>query len=93
MGNGRISVHNTLDPNVSFILILKEFEWTNRKKEEVFRCFHCHCYIFPDMEIRTKDGVKFHKSCKPKITVRKPSIDLGKKVIEKELINGTGETY
>ena len=61
--NGKIAVFPTLDPNVVMIIILKDFEWENRKKEEVWRCPRCRCYIMPNDKSKTKDGLKYHSIC------------------------------
>lgn len=65
MTNGKISVYLTLDPKVNMILILKDFDWPERSKNECFRCERCKCYIFPDDKSKTKDGKKYHKICPP----------------------------
>ena len=63
--NGKVAIHPTLDPNVNMILILKEkdFEWENRKKEEVYRCRRCNCFIFPADKSKVKDGFRYHQIC------------------------------
>jgi len=64
--NGRVAVFPTLDRNVTMLLILKEgFEWENRKKEEVWRCKRCNCYIFPTGKSKVKAGLKYHEICSP----------------------------
>jgi len=72
MGNGRIAIYPTLDRNVNMILILKEgFEWENRKKEEVWRCPRCRCYVYPTDKSKTRGSNKYHQIC----TFKKESKD------------------
>jgi len=61
--NGKVAIYSTMDRNVTMILILKDFEWENRKKEEVWRCARCRTYIFPSDKSKTKDGEKYHQLC------------------------------
>jgi uncharacterized C2H2 Zn-finger protein len=61
--NGKVVIYSTLDPNVTMILILKDFEWENRKKEEVWRCARCKTYVFPTDKSKAKDGMKYHQIC------------------------------
>jgi len=83
--NGKVAIYSTLDPNVTMIYILNDFEWENRKKEEVFRCPRCKTYIFPADKHKTKDGVKYHPICtfKEKFhdtgtrTTHNPNLDRG----------------
>lgn len=61
--NGKVAVYSTIDPNVNHIVILKSFEWVDRKKTEVFRCPRCRCYIYPDKDSKIKEGIPYHKLC------------------------------
>ena len=61
--NGKAAVYPTLDPNVVMVIILKDFEWENRKKEEVWRCHRCKCFILPNDKSKTKDGFRYHQIC------------------------------
>lgn len=66
MSNGRLAIYKTLDAQVHYVIIKDEtFEWKRRAKEEVFRCGQCKTFIFPGEKSRVKDGVKYHKDCKP----------------------------
>ncbi len=67
--NGKVAVYNTLDPNVNHIIILKSFEWDDRKKTETFRCPRCKCYIYPGGDLKIKEGIPYHKLC---TVVKKP---------------------
>ena len=61
--NGKAAVYSTLDPNVVMVIILKDFEWENRKREEVWRCPRCRCYVMPTDKSKTKDGFRYHQIC------------------------------
>ena len=66
MSNGKAAIYKTFDARVSYLLIINgDFEWAGRAKQEVFRCPRCRAFIFPDDKTKTKDGVKYHKDCKP----------------------------
>lgn len=79
MSNGKAAIYKTLDARVSYLVIIDgDFEWANRAKQEVFRCPRCKAFIFPDEKIKTRDGIKYHKDCKPmrkeKAVVEEPQI-------------------
>jgi hypothetical protein len=66
MTNGKIAVYSTLDVRVSHVVIIDDtFEWQNRAKQEVWKCGRCKTFILPDEKNKTKDGIKYHKECKP----------------------------
>jgi len=61
--NGRLAVFPTLDRKVVHVVLIKELEWPNRAKQEVFMCPFCKCFIFPGEKSKTKDGIKYHPQC------------------------------
>ena len=61
--NGKVAVYSTLDTRVNMILIIKNFQWENRKKEEVFRCPRCNCYILPGDKGKLKEEIRYHGLC------------------------------
>jgi uncharacterized C2H2 Zn-finger protein len=66
MSNGKVAIYKTFDVRVSYLVIIDgDFEWASRAKQEVFRCPRCKSFIFPDEKTRIKDGIKYHKDCKP----------------------------
>ena len=66
MSNGKAAIYKTFDVRVSYLIIINgDFEWANRAKQEVFRCPRCKTFILPDEKTKNKDGVKYHKDCKP----------------------------
>ncbi len=61
--NGRIAVYPTLDRKVVHVVLIKELEWPNRAKQEVFLCPFCRTFIFPGEKSKAKDGLRYHSHC------------------------------
>jgi hypothetical protein len=75
--NGRVAIYQTLDRRVSHIVVIDpSFEWSNRDKQEVFRCGNCNAFILPDEKSITKKGIKFHTICKLHVREKLPKKEI-----------------
>jgi len=61
--NGKMAVYKTLDRRVSCLVIISNFDWANRTKEECFRCPLCRAFILPDDKKKKKGGDYYHALC------------------------------
>ena len=63
--NGRVASYLTLDSRVNMILLIKDFDWVDRKKSECWRCPKCKHFILPADKVKTKNDIRYHDLCKP----------------------------
>jgi len=62
--NGRVASYLTLDSRVNMILLIKDFDWVDRKKSECWRCPKCKRFILPSDKSKIKNDIRYHDLCK-----------------------------
>jgi len=73
--NGKVAIYATTDRRVNLVLLIKDFDWQDRKKSECSRCPRCKHFILPADKSKVRAGLKYHDICSPLIKEAPNEVD------------------